>query len=382
MRRIGVVTVGRSDFGLYRPLLARLRARREVRLKLFVAGAHLAREHGRTVTEIEAAGFRDYAPVPTLTRADDEVAVGIAAGRGTAGFARAFAAWRPDILVVLGDRYEMHAAVVAAVVLNIPVAHLHGGEISEGAIDDTLRHSMTKLSHLHFASAPDYARRIRQMGEEPWRVHHVGAIGLDNVREVEIMSPMELGASLGWKIPSQFILFTYHPVTLGAHDSAAECRDVLAALEQFGLPVLFTAPNADAGGRALDLLVRRYVARRRGSHYVNNLGLVRYYSAMTHATLMAGNSSSGIIEAASFDLPVVNIGERQRGRLRPRNVIDCAPRRRAVLTALRQALRTRAEGMMFENPYDAGGAAARIVRVLLRAPLGGRLLQKKFIDAN
>jgi UDP-hydrolysing UDP-N-acetyl-D-glucosamine 2-epimerase len=380
MRKIGVVTVGRSDFGLYRPLLAELGAWRSVDLRLFVSGAHLTRRHGRTVTEIEAAGFRRYSAVPMLARGDREVDIGVAAGKGTSGFAHAFAKWRPDLLVVLGDRYEMHAAVVAALVMKIPVAHLHGGEISEGAIDDALRHSMTKLSHLHFASTPDYARRIRQMGEEAWRVHHVGAIGLDNLRATRVLDRAKFGASLGWDVPAQFVLFTYHPVTLAWRDSAEECADILIAVDRVGLPVLFTGPNADAGGRALDRLVRDYAARHSGCCYVNNLGLVRYYSAMTYATMMLGNSSSGIIEGASFNLPVVNVGDRQAGRLRPANVIDSSPRPKEVEAAMRRAMKTRAAGRRFKNPYFVGGAAERIVKVLLHAPLDGRLLRKKFVN--
>lgn len=381
MRRIGVVTVGRSDFGLYRPLLAELEGRPGVKLRLFVSGAHLDRRHGRTVAEIEAAGFRSYQAVPILTRGDDRRAVGVAAGRATEGFARAFAAWRPDLVVVLGDRFEMHAAAVAAAVMSLPIAHIHGGEISEGAIDDALRHSMTKLSHLHFASTADAARRLRQMGEEAWRVRRVGAIGLDNLRSVRRLDRAELGRSLDWALPARFALVTYHPVTLGRHDSVAECRSLLTALSRLRLPALFTAPNADAGGRAIDRLMREYVARHGECRYTANLGVERYYAAMRHASVMLGNSSSGLIEAASFDLPVVNVGDRQAGRLRPANVVDCAPRPAAVEAALRRALRLRSAGARFRNPYFAGGAGPRIARVLCAAKLDGKLLRKRFVLA-
>lgn len=382
MRRIGVVTVGRSDFGLYLPLLRRLGAHRDVALKLFVSGAHLLRTERRVARQVEEAGYQDYVAVKMLVRADDPTGIGVSMGRGVSAFSRAYSQWRPDLLVVLGDRFEMHAAALAALPHNIPVAHIHGGEITEGAIDDCLRHSMTKLSHLHFASTRQYARRIRQMGEESWRVKAVGAIGLDNLTQIRIPDRRELSRRLNWTVPPEFLLVTYHPVTLEAERVAVQGRQLLEALRRSRLPVLFTAPNADTHGRRLSRLIQHHVKANPDCIYVENLGTENYFAAMAAAAAMVGNSSSGILEAASFRLPVVNIGLRQAGRLRPANVIDCGYGVEEIMCALRQARSAEFKRRIrrCRNPYYAGGAAKHIVQAIRTVPLGRRLIWKKFCD--
>jgi len=383
VRRIGVVSVGRSDFGLYRPLLNRLKIEPSVDLRLFVSGSHLDRRHGHTIDEIQTAGFKDLIRVPVLEAKDSPEAIGQSMGRAVLGFSRALARWRPDILVVLGDRFEMHAAALAALPHTIPVAHIHGGEITEGAIDDALRHSLTKLSHLHFPSTSAYVQRIRQLGEEPWRIRLVGAIGLDNLSQVAIPGALELARRLGRTLPEGFILATYHPVTLEHADTARQIDALLGALDRFGRPVLFTAPNADTQRHIIDQRIKRYVSRHGSCVYISNLGTENYFGAMAAAVAMVGNSSSGIIEAASFKLPVVNIGARQAGRVRPASVIDCACETGSIERALRKAISAVYKRICtnIRNPYDQGGASERIAERLLDVDIdSGKLLRKRFCD--
>jgi UDP-hydrolysing UDP-N-acetyl-D-glucosamine 2-epimerase len=381
MRTIGVVTVGRSDFGLYRCVLREICATRGLRLKLFITGMHLSPEFGLTVEQIRKQGFKDLELVESLLSSDTPVGIAKSMGLGTVGFADAFGRNRPDLLLVLGDRFEMHAAVLAALPFNIPVAHIHGGEITEGAIDDALRHSITKLSHLHFPASHIYAKRIRQLGEEDWRIIVSGAPSLDNLRMTPIPPRSELAAALKRPLPETYVLATYHPVTLEYKRAGWQIRELLAALEEARCPVLFTMPNADTNGRVIRSAIEKYVQRHAESQWVENLGSL-YFTAMSNAAAMVGNSSSGLIEAASFKLPVVNVGIRQGGRERPPNVVDCENARLDVLRALKRVLsegfrRTRCSGM---NPQDAGGAAKIIARALLKVPLNDRLIRKKFID--
>jgi UDP-hydrolysing UDP-N-acetyl-D-glucosamine 2-epimerase len=304
-------------------------------------------------------------------------------GLAVRGFAAAFGRRRPDLLVVLGDRFEMHAAALAALPFKIPVAHLHGGEITVGSIDDALRHSMTKLSHLHFVATPVYGRRVLQMGEEPWRVVVSGALSLDNVRTLERPSPEELSRRFRFPATEPFLLVTFHPVTLEYERAAWQADELLAALDATGALVVFTQPNADTGGRAIEDRMARFVAERPGRAYlVPNFGAQAYLTAMAQAMAMVGNSSSGIVEAAAFGLPVVNVGSRQEGRQRGPNVLDVGYGREEVLAAIRQvtdpAFRAGLSGQ--SSPYGDGHAAARILRTLTRVPLDDRLVTKRFTD--
>lgn len=381
-RRIGVVTVGRSDYGIYLPVLRRLRADRAMELGLYVAGMHLEREFGLTVRDIEADGFPIAARVPMRLGPDKPGSIAGAIGRGVAGFARAFERGRPDLLVVLGDRFEMYCAALAALPFTIPVAHIHGGELTQGAIDDALRHSMTKLSHLHFVSTEDYASRVIQLGEEPWRVVVSGAPSLDNLRTLELPVRRELERTIGMPLDPAPLLVTFHPVTLEYEEAGQQVRKLLAALDELGMPVVFTAPNADTGGREIRKAVRAFVRTRRHCVFVENLGTRGYFGLMAHAAAMAGNSSSGLIEAPSFELPVVNVGTRQQGRVRAANVIDVGCSRTEILKGLRKAVSPAFRGTLkgLENPYGDGHAAERIVARLKTVPLDGRLLMKRFHD--
>lgn len=380
-RTIGVVTVGRSDFGIYLPVLRRIRRDADLRLRLFVSGAHFSAAHGRTVDEIERQGFEVHQRVQMLLADDSPAAVAQSLGLGVLGFAQAYAAERPDLLLLLGDRYEMFAAAAAAVPMRIPLAHIHGGEVTHGAIDEAFRHSISKCSHWHFTSTREYADRLVRMGEEPWRVTVSGAPALDNLRTLDLPEYDELARELA--LPAgRPLLVTFHPVTLQYDDVRRQIDELLAALADHTGPIVFTAPNADTYGQIVAEQIRRFVAEQANCRYVESLGLRRYFSFLRHAAAMVGNSSSGIIEAASFELPVVNIGIRQAGRAASRNVLHVADDRHSIAAGLREALNPdfRRSLVGLQNIYGAGDAAETIVRTLQQTPLDDRLLVKRFYD--
>jgi UDP-hydrolysing UDP-N-acetyl-D-glucosamine 2-epimerase len=382
MRTIGVVTVARSDYGIYRSLLQALSAEPELQLRLYVTGMHLAPEFGATVQMIEADGYPIAERIETLQASDSPEGVARAMGLGVLGFSQAFARSRPDVLVVLGDRFDMYPAVLAALPFNIPVAHIHGGEVSFGAIDDALRHSITKLSHLHFVSTEIYARRVAQMGEEPWRVVVSGAPALDDLEKQPRLPAQELERRFGISLKTPPLLVTFHPVTREYQHTERQVGEVLAAIEEMSMPVIFTAPNADTAGRIARTAVESYVARHEDAWLVENFGQQAYFSVLPLVAAMVGNSSSGIIEAASFGLPVVNIGNRQAGRAHGENVIDAPCERAEILAALRrvtdQEFRAGIESAGNLYRVSSGTAAAVIVERLKSIPLDERLLAKKF----
>lgn len=382
MRTLGLVTVARSDYGIYLPLLRKIEADAQLQLRLIVSGMHLAPEFGRTIEVIERDGFEIAEKVEMLVASDTPEAIAKSMGLGAIGFAQCYARLRPDLLLVLGDRFEMHAAALCALPFKIPVAHIHGGELTEGAIDDALRHSMTKLSHLHFVSTQEYARRVIQLGEEPWRVTVSGAPSLDNLQAVELLSVAELEEKFELRLDEAPLLVTYHPVTLEHEQTREQAGELLAALNSCERSIIFTAPNADTGGRVVAQMIKEYVAARASAHLVDNLGTQAYFSLMAKSAAMIGNSSSGIIEAASFNLPVVNIGNRQKGRVRGRNVIDVGSRREEIAAGIEKALRAdfRASLSGTANPYGDGTAADRIIERLKAVALDHRLLVKRFQD--
>jgi UDP-hydrolysing UDP-N-acetyl-D-glucosamine 2-epimerase len=381
-RTIGVVTVARSDYGHLVPLLEALRDTPGITLQLYVAGAHLSPRFGETVGAIEADGWPISARVETIGASDAAVEVAAGTGAGVAGFARAFAAGRPDLIVVLGDRAEMLAAAVAALPLAIPVAHLHGGEVTEGAIDEQARHAITKLAHLHFPAAEPYARRIRQMGEEPWRVHCVGAPGLDRFARGAAMPREELARRIGLPLRRPTLLVTFHPVTLEPGEAGGHSAELAGALEMVDGDVVITYPGADAAHDAVIRRLEALAATRPGTRMIPALGEDGYRALLQEADVMVGNSSSGLIEAPSFGLPVVNVGIRQQGRLRAANVIDVGHGREEIAAGIRRALapgfRAGLRGLV--NPYGDGNAAPRIARVLREVELGPRLVRKRFVD--
>lgn len=382
-REIAVVTTGRSDYGLLKPVIDALRARRSVRVRILATGMHVSARLGWTIDDIARDGLaRLTEPIEVLVDADTPSAVAKSIGLATISFAQVFARSRPDMIVVLGDRVEALGAVTAAMPFNIPVAHIHGGESTEGAIDECVRHAITKMSHLHFASTPRYGARLRQMGEERWRVVVSGAPGLDNIRALDATPAPALARRLGIAIGRETLLVTYHPETLRPADAGRDVDQLLRALARSGRPIVFTAPNADTA-RDVAGRIARFAAQSPQRVFASNLGQVDYLSLMKIVGAMVGNSSSGLIEAPSFGLPVVNIGDRQRGRIRARNVIDTPPRagaiERALSRALAPAFRASLRGM--RNPYGSGDAAARIAQTLAAVVLDRRLIAKRFVDA-
>lgn len=381
-RTVAVVTGSRADYGLYLPILRAITSAPDLELRLMVCGAHLSPRFGDTVQRIVADGFEVADRIGMVGEDDTPGAIAAATARGVEGFARAFARVRPDIVVLLGDRYEMIAAALAAIPFALPIAHIHGGELTEGAMDEAIRHSLTKMSHLHFVSTERYRQRVVQMGEQPDRVIVSGAPGLDTIRTTRPTPRAELERRLGLSFDPAPLLVTFHPVTLEFAETGAQVEALLAALSASERPILFTYPNADTAARAVITAIEAFVAARAGARVVKDLGTADYFGMMTRSAAMVGNSSSGIIEAPSFKLPVVNIGNRQRGRLRAANVIDCDPAAAAIGAAIRRAtspgFRASLDGLV--NPYGDGRAAARIVAALRAARLDASLIEKRFFD--
>lgn len=384
-RRVFVVTTSRADFGIYQPVIAALRDSATLRPSLLVSGNHVPLETDETGRRRLAAALGEAAGVPVgavvAMPLGSGGALDIAAAMGavTAGAARVLAEERPDILLVLGDRYEMHAIVVAASALRIPVAHIHGGEESEGALDNLYRHSITKLSHLHFCATDLSSRRILAMGEEPWRVHVTGAPALDGIADLALDDRAALLARLA--LPdAPFFMATFHPETLDIEGSLPVFEALVAALDERKVTTVFSRANADEAGQAINERLEAYAREKGWLEIRDNLGRQGYFSAMRHAALMVGNSSSGIIEAASFGLPVVNIGRRQAGRERSANIIDAQARtpdiRRAMETALSEPFRQQAREA--GNVYERGNASATICRVLEQVRLDRDLIIKRF----
>jgi len=382
VRTIGVVTVARSDYGIYRPLLQKIAADPDLRLQIYVAGGHLSAAQGLTLKQIEADGYAIVARLDTLLPSDAPEAISQSIGLGVSAFAQAFSISRPDILVVLGDRFDMYVAALAALPFKLPVLHIHGGEVTEGAIDDSLRHSLTKLSHLHCVASKEYARRVLQLGEEPWRVTVSGALSLDNLSTVARLSRAELEERWKLKLDQPFLLATFHPVTLEFEKTAWHAEQFLSALETINLPVIATLPNIDTYGQIIIDQMKRHSKTHPTFQLVDSLGVQGYFSLMTLAAAMAGNSSSGILEAPSFKLPVVNVGTRQKGRTRAANVIDVDYCSSDIVAGLQRALSTefRAKLSDMRSPFEYGNAAEIILQRLKSTELNQALLQKQFVD--
>jgi UDP-N-acetylglucosamine 2-epimerase (non-hydrolysing)/GDP/UDP-N,N'-diacetylbacillosamine 2-epimerase (hydrolysing) len=376
-RRIGVVTTSRADYShLYWPL-RELARHPDVELGLFTLGAHLAPEFGSTIKEIECDGFSIHARIECLLSSDTDTGMAKTIGVAILGLADALTAWRPNLLLLIADRYEMLAPASVALALRIPIAHIEGGEVSQGAIDDQVRNALTKLAHIHFTSTPTARRRVIALGEEPWRVHHAGAPSLDHLSRSTLLSRQALEAKLGLTLKPPTMLAAWHPVTI-LRDTNAEADALFAALAQTPGQLLFVYPNADAGSYALIERTRALAATRPHTHIFVNLDAVTYWSLLGQVDAMVGNSSSGIMEAASFALPTVNVGMRQQGRERARNVIDAPAEAAAILSAIALAFspefRKSLCGMV--NPYCDGTAAATIARVLTTVPLDGLLIKQ------
>jgi GDP/UDP-N,N'-diacetylbacillosamine 2-epimerase (hydrolysing) len=381
-RKICVVTGSRAEYGLLRWVMEGIRAAPDLQLQLVATGMHLAPEFGLTYRDIERDGFCIDRKVEMLLSSD--TAVGIAKSMGVAliGFGEALQQLQPDLVLVLGDRFETFSAAAAALVARIPVAHVHGGESSEGAFDEAIRHSITKMAQLHFVAAEEYRKRVVQLGECPERVFLVGGLGIDGIRKLPLLDRPSLESALGMRLGEKNLLITLHPATLDGTDCAGQMAELLAALDQWpDAHLIFTLSNADTHGRALSVMAEQYAAARANAHAYVSLGQVRYLSCLQHVDAVVGNSSSGLTEAPSFRIGTINIGDRQRGRLKAASVIDCTPDRSSIGAALAKlyspAFKVALAGV--RNPYGEGGASEKIVAVLREHPLDG-IVKKAFYD--
>ncbi|MBF0623617.1 MAG: UDP-N-acetylglucosamine 2-epimerase (hydrolyzing) [Magnetococcales bacterium] len=382
MRRVAVVTGTRADLGHLHWIMHEIRADPGLQLQVIATGMHLSPEFGRTETEITAAGFQIDARVEMLLSGDTPVSIAKSMGLGLIGFADALDRLRPDLLLVLGDRFEALVAVQAALPARIPVAHVHGGEASEGVMDEAVRHAMTKMAQLHFTAAEPYRQRVIQLGEDPARVFNVGAPGLDHLTRTPLLDRDAWMAATGFRLGPTNLLVTYHPVTLEAQGPETAVAALFEALDRFpDAHILFTRANADTAGRVINRLIDDYASHRSGAQVVASLGTVRYLSALRFMDAMVGNSSSALIEAPCFGLPAVNLGDRQQGRLRAASVIDAPEDSAAIAQALHRALAPgfRAGLQDMIPPYGRGGAARAIARILANFPLE-HILKKRFFD--
>jgi len=383
-RKICVITGTRAEYGLLRWVMQGIKDDPELRLQLIVTGMHLSPEFGLTYQAIEADGFEIDRKVEMLTSSDTPVGVAKSMGLGLIGFADALGQLKPDLLVVLGDRFEIFSAVAAALVARIPVAHLHGGELTEGLIDEAFRHSITKMSHLHFVAAEEYRQRVVQLGEQPDRVFLVGGLGIDNIKRLRLLGRPEFEESIDFKLGRKNLLITFHPVTLEQGTARVQMQELLAALSDLqDTHLIFTMPNADTDGRDLIGMVKDFAATHPHACAFTSLGQLRYLSAIAHVDGVVGNSSSGLAEVPSFKKGTVNIGDRQRGRLMAESVINCDPTRESILQAINRlyAPEFQQRVQQVKSPYGEGGASERVLQVIKHYPLEEGI-KKTFYDVE
>ena len=381
-RKICVVTATRAEYGLLYWLLDILRNDARIELQIVVTGAHLSQQHGMTVSVIERDGFEVAAKIPMLLQDDTAQGITKSLGLATIGFADAYAELRPDIVVILGDRYEMLAAAQAALIARLPIAHLHGGEVTRGAIDEAIRHAITKMSHLHFVATEEFRRRVIQLGEIPEHVWTVGATGLDNIARLSLMDRKSVEAELNFSLGQYCFLVTYHPVTLSHESPDKAMKLLLETLEETGANLLLTGVNADTGGGLMRKEAERFaISLPHRVRLFENLGSLVYLSVMQHVDAVIGNSSSGLLEAPAIGIPSVDIGKRQQGRLLAPSVIHCEADAEAIRKALKLAMSAEHKAIAARKltPYGTPGAAQRIADVLCSHPLDG-LLFKAFYD--
>ena len=382
MRKICVITGTRAEYGLMRWVMQGVKDDPELTLQIIATGMHLSPEFGLTYREIEKDGFQIDRKVEMLTSSDTPVGIGKSMGLGLIGFAEALNELSPDLIVILGDRFEIFAAVAAALVARIPVAHLHGGEATEGLIDEAIRHSITKMSHLHFVAAEEYRQRVIQLGEQPERVFLVGGLGIDSIKRLKLLDRAELEASLDFKLGQKNLLITFHPVTLETATAVDQMEELLAALAELkNTQLIFTLPNADTDGRALMKMVEQFVAQHPNARAYTSLGQLRYLSCIAQVDGVVGNSSSGLAEVPSFKKGTINIGDRQRGRLQAASVINCEPTRQSIEAALKRLYFDDFQVSLSQvlNPYGEGGASEKIIASIKSAALED-VLKKRFYD--
>lgn len=385
MKRIGIMTGTRAEYGLLKSLMQEINKDNDLELYLIVSGMHLSPEFGMTYKEIEEDGFQINAKVEMLLSSDSPAGISKSIGLGVIGFADEFQRADLDMLILLGDRYEALSAAICALVMRIPIAHLHGGELTEGAIDEGIRHSITKMSYLHFTSTEQYRNRVIQLGENPERVFYVGALGVENIKKINLMTKEELERSIHFEIDENTVIVTYHPVTLENNTVEEQFLNLLEVLDRNPkIRMIFTKANADTNGRIVNELIDKYAAQNseRACAFVS-LGQKRYLSALKYCRIVIGNSSSGIIEAPSFGKPIINIGDRQKGRICADSVINCGYTQQEIQQAIETALTKEFENKASNcrNPYEKENTAANIISVIKDYLLNDKIkLKKGFYD--
>ncbi|MFZ4441631.1 MAG: UDP-N-acetylglucosamine 2-epimerase [Syntrophales bacterium] len=384
-RKICVYTSSRAEYGLLRSVLQGIEAAPTLQLQILASGMHLSPEFGMTIQEIRADGFEPDETVEILLASDTPTAICKSMGLAMIGYGEALQRLKPDMVVILGDRFETFCMAAAAQVCRVPLAHIHGGETTEGAIDEAFRHSITKMSHLHFASCEVYRQRIIQLGEAPDRVFNVGALGVENIRRMSLMERSDLEKSIGFSLNKPYFLVTFHPVTSEKSTSEGQFQALLAALDACPeFSVIFTKANADTDGRVINRMIDEYAERRPECCLaVASLGALRYLSAMKYATAVIGNSSSGIMEAPTFKIPTINIGDRQKGRIQAASTLNCSPDANAIQQSIGRALSPDVQESLsgISNPYDLPGTCSTIVGLLEKIDIPG-ITKKTFHDLS
>jgi GDP/UDP-N,N'-diacetylbacillosamine 2-epimerase (hydrolysing) len=379
-KKICVITGSRAEYGTMYHTLKLIRSSPALELQLVVTGMHLSPEFGYTVNEILKDGFEIADRVEMMISSDTTAAIGKSIGVGIIGMVDCLSRLKPDIVLVVADRYEIFAAAAAAMALQLPIAHVSGGELTEGLMDEQIRHAITKMSHVHFVAIEENAERVLQMGEEPWRVHIVGGHWIDNIKKIKKISLKGINAALGMRLSHPSILVTYHAVNRPLARTEAHIKNLLDALDKVKADIIFTYPNADAGGRVIVSAIEKFVKSHPRAKLYKSLGKDLYLNLFSHVDIVVGNSSSGLLETQSFRLPVVNIGDRQAGRMITENIISVPEERDAILQGIRKGLSKefRKSIANMENPFDKGCAAKNIVKVLTELDPGPKLLNKRF----
>lgn len=380
MKKVLVVTGTRSEYGLLYWTIKRIQEDDELKLQLIVTGNHLCPEYGYTVEQIKKDGFKIDEEIDMLISSKNKSAIVKSMGIELIQMAQAFDRLKPDILLIFGDRYETFIAATCAMIMNIPIAHMNGGESTEGAIDEQIRHAITKMAHIHFAGAEYYKERIIKMGEEPWRVFNVGQAGIENIKRMELLDKSELEKELNISLNKLTFLITYHPVTLEVENTQQQIYNLLNALKKFDANYIFTYPNADFGSKIIVDEINEFVNQQKNAYIFYSLGQKRYLSLLKSCDIVIGNSSSGIIEAPIFKKPVVNIGDRQKGRLRCNNVVDCKHDEESIINAINFVLndeRFKNDNKDIQNIFGDGATSIKVVETLKTLEFNKKLIQKK-----
>ena len=382
VRKICVVTGTRAEYGLLRWVIDGIEKSKKLELSLIVTGMHLSPEFGLTINDIKKDGYKVTDKVEMLLSADTPSAISKSIGLGLIGFSDKYNLHKPDLLILLGDRYEILSAAIAALISCVPIAHIHGGESTEGAIDESIRHSITKMSNLHFVAASSYKKRVIQLGESPEYVFNVGGLGMDNINKLQLLNKNNLQELLDFKFGSKSLMITFHPETLEKNSSEDQMKQILEALNSFSdINLIFTMPNSDADSRVIMKIIEDFCKKRRNSKFFVSLGQVNYLSCLKYVDGVVGNSSSGLIEAPSFKKGTINIGDRQKGRLKANSIIDCSAVKSEIISAIKKMYSADFQINLKKtiNPYGNGGASKEIIKIINKVNLNN-VLKKRFHD--